>query len=177
MGVVEPPRNVKSTSLMGVVELAPKVRITSLRGVTTLISQARMTALIGQVALDPAAPRVTLARQDLTVTPGCPIQLGATGVPTAPAVVIAWTWRLLSKTGGSPDPILSDTDKATAYFEARPTGREKTYVMGVQAVDSVGRRSPETAVSIVVEGVDMLAATTSGWVPASLGWSGEQVVL
>jgi hypothetical protein len=177
MGVIEPPLKVRTTSLMGVVELAPKVRMTSVRGVTTLISQARLTALIGQVGLDPAAPKVTLARQDLAVTPGCPVQLGATGVPTTPAVVVAWTWRLLSKTGGSPDPILADTDKATAYFEARPTGREKTYVMGVQAVDSVGRRSPEAAVSIVVEGADMLAATTAGWVPASLGWSGEQVVL
>ncbi len=162
---------------MGVVTLAPKARATSLLGVATLIPQVRLTALVGLVALDPNAPKVTLARQDLAVPAGCPVRLTGTAVPTGPAVVIAWTWRLLSKTGGAPDPILTDTDKAVASFEARPTGREKTYTLGVQAVDSVGRRSPETAVSIVVEGADMLAASTAGWVPASIGWSGEQVVL
>lgn len=177
MGIVEPPLTARATSLMGVVELKTAARLTSVMAVTTLKPYARMTALIGQVALDPAAPVVTLARQDIALQPGCPLRLIGTAVPTPPAVIVAWTWRLLSKTGGAPDPFLTQTDQAIAGFEARPTGREKTYVIGAQVVDNLGRRSPETAVSIVVEPADMLAATAAGWVPATLGWSGEQVTL
>lgn len=177
MGVVQPPAKARLTSLMGVTKLTRRIRLTNLKAVSTLTPKVRFTALIGRVDLDPAAPRVTLPRQAVAVPAGCPVKLSAAAIPTAPATVTAWTWRVLSKSAGAPAPILTGTTGAVAGFEGRATRNAQDYTIGVQAVDSVGRRSPETSVTITVDGADMLAAGPAGWTPVIIQWTGEEVTL
>lgn len=178
IGVIEVPAKVRITSITGVTQLLKRVRVTSTMGTTALRKSVRVTAAFGRVALDPNAPQLFVTRSAVTVPAACPLILTATAIPVSPATITAWTWRVLNKDAGMPAAILGGSSMAIAVFRGRPTLRGGKYAIGVQAVDSLGRRSVEVPIVVTVEAAGMFSATTAGtWVPSTVEWTGEQVRL
>jgi hypothetical protein len=177
LAVAEAVPQWRSTRAVAVSSRSTLWRSTKARATAGVVPQWRSTKASATVELNPNAPLLFLARSELTAPAGCPVELTAVAIPTSPAVITAWTWRILSKTAGMPAAILTGASSPVAIFRGRPSRKDGTYTIGVTAVDNDGLRSPELSVAITVTAADMMSAMPTGWVPSTVEWCGEKVKL
>lgn len=78
------------------------------------------------------------------------------------------TWRLISRTTGSPAPQLSSTTATVVTFRAPVWDQAAVYNIGLTVTDSNGLTSVEDVIAVGVAAADLTLPTASGWRPTGL---------
>ena len=179
------------TSVMGLAVVKPLARLTSLSGTTRSGGRAHLTFLAGYNTPPPAA-RLTSLSVGYPVALGAPViapgpgqQVGcgervtltASALFASGASVQTWQWRLVSKSTGAGNPILSTTTGQSPTFYAPLIIPAATYTFGVSVTDNSNRTSDEGLVVVSVDPATTLAPGPAGWdtpvammLPTADGW-------
>jgi hypothetical protein len=178
IAVATPSGFVRSTYGLGERNRSASIRSTS--GVGSMGAQAGLRATSGQgFFLSPAgSPTVAATAAQLEVPSGALVLLRASAVPTSPATIVSYAWRVVSRSVGAPLVTLPDTTSQNPTFNAPPAIAEYTVTLGVTVHDSVGRVSPEATVTVTVRRANRIKATSGGWTlpvarakATAAGWS------